>query len=225
MDLESQKEFIKSGPLRELRFAEVSDIHIEERDEGKQTVAGYAALFNSDSQLLYNFFTESIAPGAFKDSLARGDDVRALVDHNPSLIVGRNKAGTLRLTEDSKGLFVEITPPNTSVGKDLIENLRLGNVSQMSFGFTVQDSEWITKNGKDHRILKRVNLFDVSVVTYPAYTETSVGLRSAIEATAKEGREILAKLEADRVAAETRANRYNVKKLQWQLDKYAEISS
>lgn len=147
-------------------------------------IVGYAALFNSPSLDLGGFI-ERIRPGAFTDTLAAGADVRALIDHEPSLIVGRSKAGTLALTQDDVGLRIEITPPNTTVGNDLLENLRLGNLDQMSFAFATVADEWSMEGGQTIRELVRVELYDVSVVTYPAYPDTSVAVRSLTERNAQ----------------------------------------
>lgn len=145
--------------------------------DGGKKIAGYAAIFNSLSENLGGF-REKIAPGAFANSLASGDDVRGLIDHNPSLILGRTKSGTLRLAEDSKGLRYEINPPDTQYARDLMESLKRGDVDQSSFGFRTLEDSWTTENGEQVRTLLDVKLFDVSAVTFPAYTATSVGLRA-----------------------------------------------
>lgn len=146
--------------------------------DGGKKIAGYAAIFSSLSENLGGF-REKIAPGAFKDSIANGDDVRALIDHNPSLVLGRTKAGTLRLGEDSRGLHYEVDPPDTQYARDLAESLRRGDIDQSSFGFQTIEDEWgKDEKGQPIRTLTAVRLFDVSVVTFPAYTATSVGLRA-----------------------------------------------
>ena len=102
----------------------------------------------------------------------------ALFNHDPNFVLGRNKAGTLELEEDEIGLRVVITPPDTSWANDLIKNLRRGDISQMSIGFIVLEDSWGTQDGIDIREIKKVQLFDVSIVTYPAYTQTDVGVRA-----------------------------------------------
>ncbi|OQW32892.1 MAG: hypothetical protein A4E19_05945 [Nitrospira sp. SG-bin1] len=147
---------------------------------GAPKLVGYAAVFNRDSELLDGSFIERIAPGAFAESIARPDDVRALVNHEPTLILGRNLSGTLQLQEDSHGLLSTITPPKTSYAHDILESTRRGDISQMSFGFQTITDRWERgMHGRpDVRTLLKVRLFDVSVVTYPAYPDTDVAVRS-----------------------------------------------
>lgn len=145
----------------------------------KPTIRGYAALFNVLSEDLGGF-REQLATGAFSGVLE--NDVRALVNHDSNLVLGRTKSGTLALREDAAGLYVEITPPETQAARDLVELMKRGDVSQMSFAFTVakEDQAW-TRDGTGPwlRTIKRVaRLFDVSVVTYPAYPQTSAAVRA-----------------------------------------------
>lgn len=138
-------------------------------------IVGYAALFNSLSEDLGGF-REQIAPGAF--SSIETDDIRALFNHQPEYVLGRNTAGTLGLAEDAKGLRVEITPPDTAWANDLISSMRRGDINQMSFGFFTRSDVWDSVNGEIIRTLTDVELFDVSVVTFPAYSETYVDVRA-----------------------------------------------
>lgn len=139
-------------------------------------LVGHAALFGELSEDLGGF-REQIASGAFAQTIV-DDDVRALINHDPNLVLGRNIAGTLDLAEDERGLAFEIRPPDTTYARDLIESVGRGDISQNSFGFYVQAEEWDGVDG-DHpvRTLTRVELFDVSPVTYPAYPQTEVALR------------------------------------------------
>lgn len=147
---------------------------LEVRDDG-QTVAGYAAVFNSETDI-GGAFREKIAPGAFSPSL--NGDVRALWNHDTGQVIGRTKAGTLRLNEDDHGLAVEIDLPDTQAGRDLRENMRLGNVDGMSFGFRVTKQEWDETGAIPLRTIQEVELFEVSAVTFPAYEDTEIALRS-----------------------------------------------
>ena len=131
-------------------------------------ITGHAAVFDSLSEDLGGW-RETILPGAFAQTLKDSDDVRALVDHDPSKIIGRTKAGTLKLMEDKKGLSVEIDPAPTTVGHDIVESIRRGDVDSMSFGFKTIEDRWITKDGEDVRELVAAQLFDVSPVSFPAY--------------------------------------------------------
>ena len=143
-------------------------------------LVGYAVVFNSLSDDL-GWFREQIRPGAFANSI-KTSDIRALWNHNPDYVLGRNRAGTLMLEEDEKGLRIEINPPDTTWAKDLMQSISRGDVDQMSFGFRTKQDEWDERDPKNViRTLLEVDLFDVSPVTYPAYPATSIGVRSAKE--------------------------------------------
>ena len=144
--------------------------------EGKKIV-GYAAKFMTRSQDLGGF-VEQIEHSAFQRSLDENADVRALIDHNPSLILGRTLSGTLKLSTDSTGLLVEITPPDTSYSRDLMVSLERGDITQMSFAFVTKKDNWEKDGTVNLRTLIDLDLHDVSAVTYPAYLDTEVGLRS-----------------------------------------------
>ena len=155
--------------------------NMEVRAQGeKPQIVGHAAVFNRDSELIGGMFIERIAPGAFAESLGKPDDVRALINHDPNLLLARNISGTLTLREDEQGLHVTIDPPNTTYANDLLESAKRGDISQMSFGFqTIVDSWTRGENGApDVRTLRKVRLFDVSPVTFPAYPDTDVAVRS-----------------------------------------------
>ena len=146
----------------------------------KRKIIGHAALFNSPSEEMGFFghsFREQIAPGAFRESI-KTDDIRALWNHDPNYPLGRNRSGTLTLREDDKGLYFEVSPPDTQWAKDLMVSIERGDVSQNSFGFIInkRGEEWNDDNSI--RTLKSVRLFDISPVTYPAYPETEVFVRS-----------------------------------------------
>jgi HK97 family phage prohead protease len=142
-------------------------------------IVGYAATFNKKSRDLGNF-KEICAPGCFANSLRRGDDVRCNVNHDPSMIVARSRTGTLRLSEDNVGLRIEADVADTSVGRDLMENVRTGLISEMSFAFTVDQEDWSDANDEETnsliaiRTLGAVSLLDVAPVVFPAYDATSL---------------------------------------------------
>lgn len=144
-----------------------------DHDDGK--IRGYAAVFDSLSEDLGGF-REKIAKGAFADTL--NADVRALWNHDANIVLGRTTSGTLTLREDSHGLAIEIDPPDTQQARDLLVSIRRGDISQMSFGFYTKADEWEKRDGENIRTLRKVELFDVSPVTYPAYADTSVATRS-----------------------------------------------
>ena len=147
------------------------------REDGKDLVIeGYFAVFNSIYEL-WQGATESVATGAFSDTL--GGDIRALIDHETRLVLGRNKAGTLELREDAHGLWGSVKiNPNDQDALNLYERVKRGDVDQCSFGFDILDEETeLREDGSVHWTIKKVKLYEVSVVTFPAYTETAVSAR------------------------------------------------
>jgi len=144
-------------------------------------LVGYAAVFNSLSEMLPSdkgTFREVIRPGAFRDTLAKGADVRLLINHE-GLPLARTKSGTMRLSEDARGLKMEADlDPNDPDAKSVLGKIRRGDLSQMSFGFVTRADHWRQESGGLVRDLLGVDLLDVSVVTYPAYQATDVAARS-----------------------------------------------
>ena len=139
--------------------------------------SGYAAVFNSDSEPLP--FIERIAPGAFAKSLKSRNNIRMYMNHDSSMLLGTTRSKTVRLAEDSKGLFVDADLPDTSVGRDLSVLMQRGDVDSMSFGFTVPQGGDRWSDDGSRRELRQIRLFEVSVVTgFPAYTATSASVRS-----------------------------------------------
>jgi uncharacterized protein len=158
--------------LTRMRF-DVPEFRVLREEGSLPKLRGHAALFNVEVD--FGYFREMVAPGAFKNSIESGDDVRALFNHDPNLILGRNKAGTLRLSEDEKGLLSEIDPPDTQLGRDIVVSIERGDISQMSFGFYITSEEVVRREGESTLyIIKEARLFDVSPVTYPAYESTDV---------------------------------------------------
>jgi HK97 family phage prohead protease len=162
----------------ERRAFVVEGLIIETRADGKKTMRGHAAVFNQLSEDLGGF-REQIAPGAFADAV-KTDDVRALFNHDSNFILGRTVAKTLRLSEDARGLAVEIDPPDTQFARDLMVSMERGDVTQMSFGFSVRPGgqDWAKDDeGRTIRTLKKLRLFDVSPVVFPAYPQTDIAVR------------------------------------------------
>lgn len=146
---------------------------------GGKKISGYAALFDTRSEDLGGF-VEVIAPGAFDAALKRSD-IRALYNHDPNIVLGRVRSRTLTVKSDSRGLSFEIDPPDTQVARDLLTTIRRGDVDQASFSFRVGKGgdRWETENGLQIRTIVEVEeLFDVSPVTYPAYSDTVVSARA-----------------------------------------------
>ena len=162
---------------REQMQTRIATSQFKTREDGEDLyIEGYFSVFNSNYEL-WQGATESIAQGAVSEAL--GDDIRALVDHETRLVLGRNKAGTLELREDSHGLWGKVRiNPNDSDAMNLYERVKRGDVDQCSFGFDILDEETeFRENGEIHWTIKKVRLYEVSVCTFPAYTETSVSAR------------------------------------------------
>lgn len=155
------------------------------REDGEDLVIeGYFAVFNSNYDIAPGL-SESIAPGAFQSSLA--NDVRALINHDTTLVLGRTKVGTLEIREDSHGLFGRIkVNPKDQDAMNLYERVKRGDVDQCSIGFDIvsEDTEYL-ENGAMHWTIKEVVLYEVSCCTFPAYEETSIKARSAQAAEIK----------------------------------------
>lgn len=150
------------------------EMRVIQGEDGKRTMTGHAAVFNTLTDLGWGI-REKVAPGAFAESIGK-DDVRALFNHDPNYVLGRNTSGTLRMYEDEKGLAVEIDPPDTQFARDLAVSMERGDITQMSFAFQVVKQSWEEKEGYDLRTLEKVKLWDVSPVTYPAYTQTDIAV-------------------------------------------------
>lgn len=163
--------------LKELRVVDsISEPGVE------PAIEGYASVFDSWSEELggNSPFRERVVKGAFEETI-QNDDIRALFNHDPNYVLGRNKAGTLTLEEDEKGLKVRIVPPDTQWAKDLLVSIKRGDITQMSFGFTVILDRWSYEDNLDVRELLKVKLFDVSPVTFPAYAQTECGIRTMLD--------------------------------------------
>jgi len=149
---------------------------VELRATDKGPIAGgYAALFNSEADI-GGHFREIIAPGSFAEAVK--GDVLALYDHDMGRVLGRSSAGTLRMSEDATGLAVEIDLPDTSDGRDLAILMERGDISGMSFGFSVTKETWDETTNPPLRTIQAVDLIEVSAVARPAYPDTSIAMRS-----------------------------------------------
>jgi len=148
-------------------------------ERGGRTIRGYSAVFDSPSLPISErnrqSFTEYVRKGAFAKTIAE-DDIRALFSHDEKLILGRTKASTLDLVEDSVGLRTTIRLPNTSLASDIYENVKVGNLTGFSFRFQARKDHW--SNGGDKRELLDVQLSEISLVAFPAYPQTSAEARS-----------------------------------------------
>lgn len=155
----------------------VGELRAIASEGGGQKIAGHAAKFDSLSEDLGGF-RERIAPGAFAKTI-QSADIRALWNHDANIVLGRNKSGTLRLSEDSAGLYYECDAPDTQLVRDMVlAPIARGDVNQCSFGFYTLSDKWAKVDSEWVRTLLEVELFDVSPVTYPAYPATDVAVRS-----------------------------------------------
>lgn len=165
---------VKKGPEdAEFRSFIASELR-SDTESGK--IVGYAAVFNEESLPIGGLFREVIRPGAFAKTIKEAD-IRALKNHNADYVLGRNKANTLDLREDDKGLLISITPPDTQWARDLQESIKRGDINQMSFMFRTIKDNWYETEDELRRELLEVHLYEVSPVTFPAYPQTSVGVR------------------------------------------------
>lgn len=164
-----------------------------QKDERK--IVGYASVFYDGTPetefQLWDDLVERIMPSAFDSAIARGDDVRGLFNHDPSLVLGRTTSGTMQLRTDKKGLSYSIVPADTSVAKDVVGHIERGDVDGSSFAFRPTDVDVRLEDGVEIREIRGVELFDVGPVTYPAYEAATSGYRTR-EQVAVECRAMLA---------------------------------
>lgn len=146
-----------------------------ESETGDMYISGYFSVFNSEYEM-WSGATESIDSGAFDDALS--DDIRCLINHDTTLVLGRTKNKTLQLSIDSRGLWgeVKINPKDTDA-LNLYERVKRGDVDQCSFGFDILEEEFEDRGTSVHWTIKKVKLYEVSIVTFPAYEDTSVSAR------------------------------------------------
>ena len=163
----------------------LAETRMEKRGEGDQRIEGYAAVYFDEQNpeatqyRLWDNYFERIMPGAFDDAI-RDDDVRCLFNHDPNQVLGRNKATTLDLSVDQRGLFYSCHCPETTIGKDVATSIGRQDVSGSSFGFEVLEAEYREVEDVWYREIIKVRLYDVGPVTFPAYdgTTTDVARRS-----------------------------------------------
>lgn len=170
----------------------VSDLAIRSKEDGGQsrTITGYASKFDTFSELIYGWFKEKIDRRAFDGTDM--DDVIMCFNHDISGVLARSTSGTLKLSVDKVGLRFEFEAPDTTLGNDMLELVRRGDISKCSFKFMVEKDEWRyadPKNGLDYderTVLAISRLYDVSLVTYPAYKDTEASVREYLEQRKRE---------------------------------------
>jgi len=178
----AQKQTKTNDRVEERQFV-IKGLKCERREEGEAPVLrGYASVFNEFYEV-GSYFIEKFERGAFIESI-KEDDIRALFNHDSNIVLGRNRAGTLKLSEDERGLAVEIYPPDTQNARDVMALIERGDISEMSIGFRAIEQVWVfsdTDLKPDERTIRKAQLFDVSAVTFPASPTTEIALRSAQE--------------------------------------------
>lgn len=196
----------------------VSDLHVEQRadESSSRTIVGYAATFDNWSEPIYGWFKEKIARDAFSE--CDMSDVIACFNHNPENLLARTTSGTLTLMVDDRGLKFSFEAPNTTLGNDILEQVRRGDISKCSFRFVVKEDSWVyatESNGleRDERtILKISRLYDVALVVYPAYNDTEVSLRRLEERKAEFLRQTTEKVTASSSSRLREVQFYQLKK-------------
>nr|DAP51839.1 MAG TPA: prohead serine protease [Caudoviricetes sp.] len=167
---------MKNRDKENLTRTSLTQFQTREEDSGKRLIEGYFAVFNRETELWTGAY-EEIAPEAFNETL--GNDIRALSNHDTTLVLGRNKAGTLHLKVDSRGLWgeIEINERDTDA-VNLYERVKRGDVDQCSFGFNIlqEQTDW-RDDGTVKWTLEKIDLHEVSVCTFPAYEDTGVQAR------------------------------------------------
>ena len=179
-----KKKFETREDLRQVRSVPTI-FETREADDGSLHITGYFSVFNSNYEIGPGM-SESIAPGTFQNSL--DGDIRALTNHDTTLVLGRTTAGTLKLMEDDTGLWGDITiNPKDSDAMNAYERVKRGDVNQCSFGFQITKEEVdVRSDGSVHWTIQDVNLYEVSVCTFPAYKDTNIQARSAERAEIQE---------------------------------------
>lgn len=154
-------------------------------DEDKMLLEGYAVVFNSESRDLGGF-TEVVKENALDEALNRNSDVLALYGHDYANVLGRQSAGTLQLDKDEKGIKFMLDLPNTQLGRDVYTLVERGDLKGNSFGFTVEKDSWNKVGDKVVRTIEQVkDLFEISIVSLPAYEATELVKRSYEDFTAE----------------------------------------
>lgn len=161
----------KSSVVKEQR-----EFRMENAEYKGNTIRGYAAVYNSDSEWMGGFY-EQIEAGAFDSVL--DNDVRAYFNHDENLLLGRVSSGTLRISTDKRGLLYEVDLPNTTYANDLVELMKRGDVNQSSFAFLIEKDRWEQRGGMTYRIIEKISrLLDVSPVAQPAYPDATSELKT-----------------------------------------------
>ena len=170
----------KLGNTHEVRTVNI--LNLETRSEGTtgNKIVGYAAVYDEFTKITDRWgdtFQEKISRDAAKASLEDGHEIFALKNHNWDMVLGRTGAN-LTLKNDEKGIYFELEPNNSTLANDLKEDVRSGIIKQCSIGFRIKDQEWEERDGEFFRIIKEIEIFEITLTPIPAYTSTSAEVRS-----------------------------------------------
>lgn len=179
---------------------------VEIREEGDTVhIVGHGAVFDTETEIFRGFF-EVVRRGAFTEAIS-SDDVRGLFNHDSNFVLGRNRAGTMTLREDDKGLLYDIVAPETDIVRDLVlAPMKRGDVTGSSFSFTIDQQRWTERQDNELReILKVKRLYDVGPVTFPAYPTADSQVRTLLrECTKVEELEVYERLHGKALTPEQR---------------------
>lgn len=166
---------------QEHRIYNFSNLEVRASENGNSVIEGYASVFNKDS-LDLGGFVETVNPNAFSRTLVENPDIRALWNHDSGEPLARTVSKTLEVSADENGLKVRINLPSTGKGPFVAEMVKRGDIKEMSFGFITRKDKWDINSVPNRRELLDVDLYEVSPVTFPAYPDTSLAMRSLNEA-------------------------------------------
>ncbi|AWZ48449.1 HK97 family phage prohead protease [Clostridiaceae bacterium 14S0207] len=175
-----EREQNKLGNSHEVRTVDILNLETRSDESSGNKIVGYAAVYDEFTKLTDRWgdcFQEKISKDAAKGSLEDGHEIFALKNHNWDMVLGRTGANLI-LKNDEKGIYFELIPNNSTLANDLKEDVRSGIIKQCSIGFKIVDQEWEEKDGEYFRIIKEIELFEITLTPIPAYTSTSAEVRS-----------------------------------------------
>lgn len=193
---------------REIRTLPVEGLETREKKGDGSKIEGYAAVHEEFAEIMDwwgDKFFERFAKGAFDKTLGDGHDIFAIRNHNWDQLLGRT-GQNLNLKSEDRGLFFELEPPNTTLGRDTMEEVRSGLIHQCSIGFRILDQEWEERDGDLFRTIKEVELFEITLTPIPAYTSTSAEVRNLKPGNTKKQAENTDKEQEERQAILAEAN-------------------
>ncbi|EQC1536945.1 HK97 family phage prohead protease [Clostridium botulinum] len=170
----------KLGNTHEVRTVNILNLETRSEGDNGNKIVGYAAVYDEFTRLTDrwgDYFYEKISRDAAKESLEDGHEIFALKNHNWDMVLGRTDAN-LTLKNDEQGIYFELTPNNSTLANDLKEDVKSGIIKQCSIGFRILDQEWEEKEGEYFRVIKQIELFEITLTPIPAYTNTTAEVRS-----------------------------------------------